>query len=648
MTFRGTYVTNPKSARGSVDLLTWINQGAQRNFVGKDTFFQGPGAGPDYDYPNPRGYVGTISLRTWIDPVKQQLIAKDTFFDGAGKGVTLLDWPVPKGPQQGAIDLKTWITPINRFVGKDTFFGGVGEGPVYDYPNPRGPQQGSIELRSWENFYAIDALPGFNYDFPNPRGYVGSIDLKTWLQGYIFDVLPPSFNYDFPNPRGAVGVIDLKTWLQAGLSTSVTVVQPPFLPGDWPVPKGYTATISLKTWIDPTKQQLIGQDQFFAGPGVGPDYDWPNPRGPQQGSVELKTWLQGFSLNLEAEPVVYTFDYPNPRAAIGSISLRTWIDPTKQQLIGQDQFFRGAGDAPSYDYPNPRGATGTIDLRTFLQGYSLNLFTAPIIYPATITFDYPNPRGATGTISLRTWVDATKQQLIGKDTFFGSPGMGPDYDYPNPRAPVGSISLKTWTISYNIAIPPVAGGLNYDITPPKTAQGTVSLRTWIDATKLNLIAQDQFYGGAGQAPENTDWPVPRGATSASVLRSWLDQTKLNLAGQDQFFRAPGQGPSYDYPNPRAAQRLVDLTWIYGKTSAPVVITAIPSLNFDWPLPKGSQFSISLRGFLSPLQAWFIPPPIIATVWVEDFAFYMVTTSMSQVALAIATDEEADAAYNSDI
>ena len=74
----------------------------------QDAFFGAPGMGPDYDYPNPRGRVPAISLRTWV-----------------------------------------WSYNLN-LIGADQFFGPAGVGPVYDYPNPR-QRLGAIGLRTWDS-----------------------------------------------------------------------------------------------------------------------------------------------------------------------------------------------------------------------------------------------------------------------------------------------------------------------------------------------------------------------------------------------------------------------------------------------------------------------------------------------------------------
>src|SRR6185369_10871099 len=101
-----------------------------------------------------------------------------------------------------------------------------------------------------------------------------------------------------------------------------------------------------------------------------------------------------------AQSPVGAQSYDLPRVATSNVALRTWLDPTKIQLIGQDRFFGLAG--------NP-------------------------------TFDWPVPKGAVPSIALRTWLDPLKLELIGQDRIYGAPGEVPAYDWPNPRGPVPNI-----------------------------------------------------------------------------------------------------------------------------------------------------------------------------------------------------------------
>src|SRR6266481_3263844 len=47
--------------------------------------------------------------------------------------------------------------------------------------------------------------------------------------------------------------------------------------------------------------------------------------------------------------------------------------------------------------------------------------------------DWPVPKTAQPSVLLKTHIDPLKLPLIGKDTFFAAPGMGPTYDWLNPQ-----------------------------------------------------------------------------------------------------------------------------------------------------------------------------------------------------------------------
>lgn len=189
--------------------------------------------------------------------------------------------------------------------------------------------------------------------------------------------------------------------------------------------------------VDVVKLNLLGKDQFFTTPGQGPNYDWPNPRGNRY-PISNK----GFDNNLIestlyqstlALPFNYT-DFPNPRGSKqGPIELRTFLDPLKLNLYGQDTFFNGAGRGPNnYDFKNP----STIRRVPYFESNNLLENTLGIVIPVVMPFsqlDHPNPRGARYPSSLRTFTGELKLNLLGQDSFFYGPGRAPVYDFPNPR-----------------------------------------------------------------------------------------------------------------------------------------------------------------------------------------------------------------------
>jgi hypothetical protein len=510
----------------------FIAQISGRGRTGGDVFFDGPGKAPNYDYPNPRGSVPSILLRTHADPLKLNLISKDQFFTTPGQGpvydypnprgsipaidlrtwqqnlllttlampFTLLDWPVPKGALQGTISLRTWLDPVKlTIIGGDQFFGAAGQGPAnLDWPVPKGPAQGSISLRSW-----LD---------PSKLPLLG--------QDQFFGAAGQGPTYDWPDPRGPTSAIDLRTWQQNLLQTTLSAApQAPFSLSSWPTPLAtrYAGVTFLNSFI----LSLIGQDQFFGVPGQGPmSLDWPLPRGPMP-AIDLKTWL----LNLQQstlsalQPPFGLSDWPNPNRPVSSPG--GWLDPLKLNLLGQDQFFGSPGQGPAnLDWPVPRGFIPAISLRNWTDPIKLNLlgqdqfFSSPGQGPANL--DWPNPRGPMAAVDLRTWVDPVKLNLQGQDQFFTSPGKGPTYDWPLPR--VSAQPDRTWLWS---PIPPaVVVPFNQVDWPLPRA----SVHPDVFWAKISL----PFPPPPQPHPfSQVDWPPPRTLRALpGPLMDWLQQ---NLA-----------------------------------------------------------------------------------------------------------------------
>jgi hypothetical protein len=144
-------------------------------------------------------------------------------------------------------------------------------------------------------------------------------------------------------------------------------------------------------------------------------------------------------------------------------------------LYGQDQFY-GESGKPNYDWPNPQ-----------------------------------RPLAWSRSVSTYAWTDSLKLELYGKDTFFASPGNGPDYDYPNPLG----LDLRS------------------------RAQPSVALKTWTDPVKLNLLGKDVFFDGPGNAPDY-DYPNPQIPRRAITQITWTNPVSLPLYGKDQMFGVAGQ------------------------------------------------------------------------------------------------------------
>lgn len=247
-------------------------------------------------------------------------------------------------------------------------------------------------------------------------------------------------------------------------------------------------------------------------------------------------------------PLHVTRIEPRDPAAGAITSQRgVWQNPLLNVLAGADRFFGLAGH-PNYDQPNPRGPVGVIDLRTWTQAPSLALTTSNPA-PPFINCDWPVPRGAQPGIVLKTWTDPLKLNLLGSF-------QPTSFDWTNPPRSAFSIDLRTWTQSTPNLLTttnPAPPFINCDWPVPRGAQPGVTLKTWIDATKVNLLGKDQFFGAAGQPPANLDWPNPRGAMPASDLRTWITRTALSLFVTDA---APNIDPSLTRRNQVKRRRIL--------------------------------------------------------------------------------------------
>jgi len=217
------------------------------------------------------------------------------------------------------------------------------------------------------------------------------------------------------------------------------------------------------------------------------------------------------------------YDWPLPTAKTFPAHLRTFTKDTPLNLIGQDTFFAGPGMGPDYDWPLPSRKPFPIDLRFWSQGDLLSTLLAPAGASPFQQLDWPLPIPKSFPATLRTFTEATKLNLIGQDTFFAGPGVGPTYDWPLPTRKPLPISLRHWdqgdllsTLLFPLGTPFYQ--LDWPVPANSAARGP-TLRTWLDATKIHLIGKDKFFGDDGQPPANLDWPVPKGYSYPISLRT---------------------------------------------------------------------------------------------------------------------------------
>lgn len=130
------------------------------------------------------------------------------------------------------------------------------------------------------------------------------------------------------------------------------------------------------------------------------------------------------------------YDWPNPLTKGYAIALRSWIEPTKLNLIGQDKFFGAPGMGPVYDYPNPLIKRPAIGLRTWSNAQVHN-FVSP---NQVQTYDWPLPIPKRHAVSLRSWTHSYVHN-------YPPPPQVKTYDWQNPtrqKSRTVSISAEAW------------------------------------------------------------------------------------------------------------------------------------------------------------------------------------------------------------
>src|SRR3989304_4825358 len=85
----------------------------------QDTFFGAPGQGPNYDYPNPRGAIPSIDLRTHVQPTNVGLFGLDIV---QAPFSLIRTWPLYRGCHPYR-HWKVIYSDPSLIMGQDRFFG---------------------------------------------------------------------------------------------------------------------------------------------------------------------------------------------------------------------------------------------------------------------------------------------------------------------------------------------------------------------------------------------------------------------------------------------------------------------------------------------------------------------------------------------
>lgn len=369
------------------------------------------------------------------------------------------------------------------------------------------------------------------------------------------------------------------------MAVKETSVAVPFVTqgGGDPNPRGYSIPDTSRNFIGPNHQRFNAIDKFFAGPGMAPDYDFPNP----------------------------TLKKPD-------LEQRTFIGPNHQKFNAQDKFFGLAGEVPDFDWPNPRIPGRGVDLLTW--DYSLLTNTLSLVpHNPFYQLDWPNPLPYRFYTADRTFTSQPYQRFTAQDVFFGSAGQVPDYDWQNPTRQKRLDSAYTWLqnlLQSTLTPPPLStpffttdwpnprgyafpfenrSYLNYFViddsapfaqtdwpNPTRLAQVFSNNYNWTESlTTLGIplpSVQNPFF--------QTDWPNPTLLKFASDLRTFVSQNYQKYNAQDKFFGVAGEVPDFDWTNPLRARSIDALTWVQNLSQSTLAPLAIPPFfQLDWPNPR---------------------------------------------------------------
>jgi hypothetical protein len=514
----------------------------------------------------------------------------------------------------------------------------------------------------------VVAAPFRQSDWPNPvlRKYQQPQVYQSPLLTILASTAPVGPETVFRDPFVPRTARFKQEWPAPNLllsTLSAPIVASPFVPGEFLNPKGngphrIGIASQASVWTNPLHGVLKGQDAFFAGAGSAPDYDWPNPQGRVYPSA-LRTWQGALPPAVEEEPPAATAvvrpplttrfnapssrasiaaqsssrlldllavtqaaipfaqrDWPTPRGKAAAISLRTWSDPLKINLIGQDAYGQFV-DIQSTWIRRPN-----IGLRTWTNSLLQSTLSAPVPRPFTQS-DWPIPKGPTHAIANLGCVEQTKLNLIGQDAVFHGAGRGPVYDWPNPyslRRPVGDVGQRPSVLAVSIVPAPFLPA-----AWPNPQGNKYSARGW----EQNLL-------GTTLAPTETpevmpfsqpDWKVTRRVDSgrqgftatrfAGLVQvtvpfgplSWPNPYALRRVAVGYFDQKPivlveaaeAAVPfsAAAWPNPRTLPR--SSNGIAGATpialNAAVATSVDPFSLHEWPVPTGKPHALSLRGWL---------------------------------------------------
>jgi hypothetical protein len=431
------------------------------NLLGKDVFFAGAGRPPSYDWPPPpprppqlpslsSQQVPNLLLSTLIVPV--------------GKAT---DWVAKREPSPPP-DSRGFLNGVEiQLGGKDQFFAAPGQPPTYSWPGTPRPAD-PLPTYPPNLLVGLLARPFAQTDWPPPRnpvpppearGFLNAAEIHLIGKDQFFGAPGQPVANDWPPPpprpsqRPSLDSQQVPNLLPGALAVPVGKAT------DWVAKREPIPPPDSRGFLGAVAIQLVGLDRFFGATGQGPVYHWPPPpvARPSIPDAPIPN-LTLATLGVTAPKPFAQADWPAKREPPPVGDQRGSTGNVPLNLIGKDAFFGAAGERTPADWPAPLAARRPA-LADLFPNLSVGTLARPVGQAATdggpiarrptATFDPPNLLAATlgapmpfrlsdwppaGAASARPggFVGPVRLNLIGRDQFFGPPGLAPAYHWPPP------------------------------------------------------------------------------------------------------------------------------------------------------------------------------------------------------------------------
>lgn len=502
--------------------------------------------------------------QSWTVSYNLNLLGKDAMAPGRQSFDLTQRFPPTAWP-------KTWSNSYNlNLIGQDSL--PVGE--VYT-DAPRGPPRSLFDWKQSSPFWLVKPFLQTEWTLPIapprlPQSITASYNLNLIGQDNLpigRQVFESGGTYQYPASLRFL----------AGNVTTLSAPARPFSQYDWPLP---VVPVSVRGWEWWFNLSLVGQDTLPSGEVL----DRLILR--QETIASSWTWSLPLSLVAPAGQNPFSqYNWPTPIAHPYLPSLRTWIDPTKLNLLGKDAM--APGDQ-SFDLA--RGIPPTSWIRTWTW-YALPIPYLPPNPSPFNQYDWPLPFAPRPAQQLRTWAQSFPLLLIGQDAVV--PGriydklavrgiLPPALSWTQwyPLSLIGQDSLPTrqqdWPLPFarpffqqapvsflvsGVVSPPFA---QYDWPIPVAPKYPANLRTAAGLTaqqlsQITIPVGDSIYDLTGRPPHpislrsyvlslgppayqaslfpfrQVDWPLPKPPLYMVQLRTWMDPVRLNLLGKDTRF-----------------------------------------------------------------------------------------------------------------